>query len=124
ASFVAMFKNAISNDVKNAETSWSPQGVSDNDCKLHCSVCSPGWAGTLTCTQQGNGTDNAGHPQGYHETQNWYVGGTSGTTIAAPWTAIGGGSNGTGGGGNTNNGEQAPFRVVTEVTGKVTRKGT
>src|SRR3954454_15918117 len=38
----------------------SPQGVSGNDCNLHCSVCSPGWAGTLTCRQLGNGTDNAG----------------------------------------------------------------
>jgi hypothetical protein len=51
ASFAAMIKNSVSNDVKNAETSWSPQGVLGNDCNLHCSVCSPGWAGTLTCTQ-------------------------------------------------------------------------
>src|SRR4051794_17803726 len=115
-SFVAMFKNSIANDVKNAETSWSPQGVSGNDCNLHCSVCSPGWAGTLTCRQLGNGTDNAGHAIEYDETQNWYVGGTSGTTIAAPWTAVGKGSHATGGGWTTNNAAQASFGVITNST--------
>jgi hypothetical protein len=92
---------------------------------LHCNVCSPGWAGLLTCTQQGTGTDNAGNAREYHETQNWYVGGTSGTNITAPWTAIGGGTDaGTGGGWKTNNAVQLSFTVITDVTGNTTIKRT
>jgi hypothetical protein len=89
ASFVAMFKNAISNDVKNAETSWSPQGVSGQACRLHCNVCSSGWAGTITLKK----TFTATGQNYFNETDTYYVGGTSSTTnyISAEWTAVGSG---------------------------------
>jgi len=112
----AAIKNFMSNDVNNAQTSWSPLGVSGNDCNLFCNVCSSGWAGTLTCTQQGTGTDGSE----YHETQNWHVGGTSGTTISASWTANGGGTAGAGGGWTTNNASNDPqFKVDTDPMGNI-----
>jgi hypothetical protein len=123
----AAIKNFMSNDVNSAQTSWSPHEVSGQACRLHCNVCSSGWAGTLTCTQQGTGKDNAGNPANYTETQNWYVGETSGTTIkiiTADWTAVGGGSCCKGGTWTTNNATTGlQFRMLTDLTtGNVTIK--
>jgi hypothetical protein len=58
--------------------------ASGDECKLHCRVCSSGWAGTITLTKKYSGTT-------FTATDQYYVGGASSvpTHIPADWTSDG-----------------------------------
>jgi hypothetical protein len=69
--------------------SWSPQGASGPACRLHCNLCSSGWAGTITATKT---LASGGQPY-FTQTATFYVGGTSQNPnlFLAEWTAVGSG---------------------------------
>jgi hypothetical protein len=77
-------KNYMS-QIINAQAPASFKEVSGDECKLHCNVCSSGWAGTIKATRTYTGTD-------YTETDMFFVGGASSIAnhILVEWTTNGG----------------------------------
>jgi hypothetical protein len=67
-----------------------PAEASGDECKLHCGVCSSGWAGTITAKRTYAGTTTS-PPSGnsYKETDTYFVGGASSNpkNIPADWTS-------------------------------------
>jgi hypothetical protein len=90
AGLAAQVRQYISDIASKNPVSWSPPGVSGQQCTLHCSVCSSGWAGTITLEKHfhANGQDY------FNGTETWYVGGpsTGGNKYPAEWTASGSGT--------------------------------
>lgn len=69
----------------------SPGSGAANVCMPHCGVCSPGWAGQISCVKTVTGPG-----YNHNETQNWFVGGATqlqaGQTLyPTEWTSTGSG---------------------------------
>lgn len=80
-----------------------PENAQGAQCAPQCSLCSPGWAGTLTCkktARDNSPTTNPNHSNyTWDETQTWTIGGVpvqqmGSTQYPAIFTATGGGNNG------------------------------
>jgi hypothetical protein len=86
AALAKKIKNFMRPWVMWAQSSLSADASGD-ECKLHCNVCSSGWAGTITATRTYPAISN-----NYTETDIFYVGGASSIAnlIPAEWTTDGG----------------------------------
>ena len=99
----------ISQIASQVPLSWSPPGLSGQQCMLHCNVCSSGWAGTISL----NKSFTANGQNYFNPTETWYVGGpsTGGNRYPAEWTASGSGT-------FTSSTTQLKWKLATDVPGQ------
>src|SRR5262249_25685427 len=82
-----IFMSPVVNWAQSAGSAQARRG----ECLLRCSMCSSGWAGTITLTK----TYSKNNTNYFSETDTLYVGGASASNphrFSAEWTAVGSGT--------------------------------